>query len=162
VFQLADTLPVFVFFTDTHKDMVKLTESNAKELDLLFSAMLNWEGDRSLGLINVLVVAKDTKELSDKKAEYITDLLYIARQEQRNFSELFSGNTLINLSDSSVRDFLRQGGFSQLYKLRKAAKIKDDFRFWSIFIITVITLAITIYQVWPSDKEPPSKSQKGK
>ena len=142
--------------------MIKLTKEKAKELDLLFGTILTWKGDKSLGLINVLNVAKDISELKDKETLYITDLLYIARQEQKKFSELFSGETLIAVNEPSVRDFLRQGGFSQLYKQRNADKIRDNFRFWSIFIITIITLGVTIYQVWPSDKEHPLKIQKEK
>ena len=36
VFQLADTLPVFVFLPDTHKDMVKLFDNDDKQIIIKF------------------------------------------------------------------------------------------------------------------------------
>ncbi len=131
----------------TDKKNSSLTKENAKELDIIFENLLLWEKKRSSAYLNIFEVTKSISTLKDKSDNYIRSLLYIARQEQRNFSELFSGDTLIALHEPSVRDFLAQGGFKALYNRRRKTILKDDFRFWSIFIITVVTLIVTIYQV---------------
>jgi len=140
--------------------MTNLTKEKALELNILFVEMLNLEhSKKTLSFVNVVSVSKEIPILKDKTDSYIKHLLYIARLEQKNIPELFSGDTLISINEPSVRDFLKQGGFLTLYKKHKSEKRKDNFRFWSIFIITAITLVATIYQVLLSDKASPSGIQ---
>lgn len=137
--------------------MIKLTNENAIELNALFEKLLNWKGEKSLAYINVFIVAKTIDILKDKPEQYIRSLLYLARQEQKKIPELFSGDTLIALTEPSVRDFLGQGGFLTLYKKSKSVKRKDDFRFWLIAVVTIVTLFITVDQAYFANEKDQSK-----
>lgn len=133
--------------------MMKLSKDNANELNLLFDKMLKWEGETTYGTLNIFEVSNSVEETKGKPDEYIQSLMYLARLEQKKIPELFTGDTLISINRSSIRDFLLQGGFLTIYNEKRAIRLKDGFRFWSIFIITVITLLITIWQFWSQSNE---------
>jgi hypothetical protein len=139
--------------------MVKLTKSNANELNLLFDAMLLYKKETRTAYVNIFLVAKTIDVLSTRSEKYIRSIMYLARHLQKDIPQLFTGDTLIFLHESSIKDFLAEGGFLTIYKSKEIERKKDNFRFWSIFIITIITLSITIYQILLSDKASPLKNQ---
>jgi hypothetical protein len=150
-------------FTISDDGMNNLTKEKAQQLNELFQTMLTWDhSKKTLSFINVVAVSKEIPSLMGKTDAYIKHLLYIARLEQKSIPELFSGDTLIALTEPSVRDFLAQGGFLTLYKKHRLATRKDNFRFWLIAIVTILTLAITIQQAYFVRRQDKSNSKQGK
>lgn len=157
------TSRLYLFFGQRFlKTMIKLTKENAIELNDLFDKLLNWKGEKILSLINVFDVVKAVDTLKDKPEQYIRSLLYLARQEQKNIPELFSGDTLIALFEPSVRDFLAHGGFLTIYENRLSEIRKDKGRFWITNGLVIIAILISIYQVCVSTKSSQQEPQKEK
>lgn len=126
--------------------IVKLTKQKAEELDVLFSAILDWEGENQLGHIDVFQVASSIDILSNKSKNEILDLLYIGKLEQQKVYQFFSGGTKLNVDNLSLCNFLNNGGFKKVYLDEKRKKRIDSFRFWSIFILTLVSIFISLYQ----------------
>lgn len=123
--------------------MFKLEKNKAIELDALFEELLIIQPDR-IGHYDPFKAAKNTPLLKDMDEEYIKSLLYLARLEQRNIPTMFSGSSFIRIEEPAIRDFLKQGGFVEIFNIRQGVVRRENRRYYITNGLVVITIIIAL------------------
>ena len=127
---------------------------------------LSKEGAGRLNSFLLLIVDSiEDKKVNFSKLEFDTasafHMIYEIKMYEDRTGEIFNGEELKDVNEHVLKTFLGKGGFKMLYKEDSRVRKRDDFRFWSVGIITFITLVLTIWQVYFACKQSQSKSQTG-
>lgn len=103
----------------------------------------------TFNVFNAHEEAKNVPLLKDKDEKYINSLLYLAQLEQQNFLTLFSDSLpMLRIGNSTVREFLEQGGFVEIFNNRQRVVRKDNRRYYitnALVVITIIIALIALY-----------------
>jgi hypothetical protein len=100
----------------------------------------------------------DFDKLDIDKATAIS-LIYEIKMYENKTGEIIYGLNLSAFNWNILKTFLGIGGFVKIYNEERKENRKDNFRFWSIAVITFLTLLITIYQAYISCTATQSKNQ---
>lgn len=119
--------------------MEKLTKEKAEEIDAFLKTLLSAKEGQRIDFSKLTI---------SRKAAF--DILFFIKTYEQKTGPILWGDSLMYVTWTSLSSFLNQGGFNKVYLNEKAERRRDNFRFWSIFIITAITLIITTCQVYIS------------